>query len=427
MKAKILIVGGGVMGSSIALNLARHLDPTREPVVLLERGDLAGGSSGHSGGLLRQHYAESAIASMARDSIREYAAFESRTGRSLGFRRCGVLTLAGPSRPEAMARLERNVAAHAEIGIRTEVLDAAGIRALVPGIEVDDRAVAAWEPTGGVVDPVATVREFAALARTYGAVTRLGVTVSDLLVENGRFVAAITSEGRYDAERVVIVAGAWSSRFLRKFGAKIPVRVARVETHFFALPGAEERNVDAELDVRVDLEDPLESISEQMSRGEGAAGEGGMPVILDLEYGFYTRAEPEQGRVRVSPIDHGPAELYDEPRSGDEPTPERAAWARSVLAKRLPAFAEQPERGAHVSWFPISPDGRAIVGPVPGLEGVYVASGFADHGFKLAPAVGEGVSQMLRGEPVSGFDSELFSPERFAGETDATWSAASFL
>jgi len=428
VKAKILIVGGGVMGSSIALNLARHLDPVREPVVLLERGDLAGGSSGHSGAVLRQHYAESSIASMARDSIREYAGFESRTGRALGFRRCGVLTLAGPSRPDAMARLERNVAAHAEIGIRTEVLDATGIRALMPGIEVDDRAVAAWEPTGGVVDPMATVREFAALARTYGAVTRLGVTVSDLVIENGRFVAAITSEGRYDAERVVIVAGAWSSRFLKKYGISVPVRVARVEQHFFAQPGFEEMPVDVEVDVRVDLEDPLESIGEQLARGEGRGEASGMaPVLIDLEYGFYTRTEPEYRRVRVSPIDHGPAEVYDEPRPEEQPSAERAAWARSVLARRLPALANQPERGGQVSWFPISPDGRAIVGAVPGLEGVYVASAFADHGFKLAPAVGEGMSQMLRGEPVSAFDTEFFSPARFEGAVDGTWSAASFL
>lgn len=415
------------MGSSIALNLAHRLDPLREPVVLLERGDLAGGSSGHSGAILRQHYADYQIASMARDSIRAYASFESRSGRTVGFRRTGVLTLAGPSRPDTMERLRRNVALHAEIGIRTEVLEADAIRALVPGIEVADGSIAAWEPGGGIVDPFATVREFAALARTYGAVTRLGVTVSDLVFENGRCVGARTSEGDYEAEAVVIVAGAWSSRFLKGYDIDLPIRVARVEQYFFGLPGAEEEP-DDEYEMRVDLEDPLERISEQLSKGDqDAASAVGHPVLIDLEYGFYTRVEPERRRTRVCPISHGSAEVHDQPVEGDDLRPERAAWAREVLVRRLPMYAGQMDMGGQVSWFPISPDGRAVVGPVQGMEGVYVASGFADHGFKLAPAVGEGVAQMLLGDPVSGFEPEYFSPARFPHQGEGEWRTDFFL
>jgi sarcosine oxidase subunit beta len=81
VKARIAIVGGGVMGTSIAWHAARRADPIGEPVVLLERSSLAAGSSGRSGAILRQFYASRELAGMARDSLRVYAGFESRTGR----------------------------------------------------------------------------------------------------------------------------------------------------------------------------------------------------------------------------------------------------------------------------------------------------------------------------------------------------------
>src|SRR5687768_6275675 len=111
MRARILVAGGGVMGVSIAERCARRAaDPNRDPVVLLERRALAAGSSGRSGAILRQHYRDAEVARMARDSLREYASFETRTGVSIGFHRTGVLTLAGPRRPEWCARIRENVA-----------------------------------------------------------------------------------------------------------------------------------------------------------------------------------------------------------------------------------------------------------------------------------------------------------------------------
>src|SRR5258707_105042 len=97
MKAKIVVVGGGVMGVAIAWHAARRADPLTEPIVLLERRALAAGASGRSGAILRQHYSDRVVAAMARDSLRVYSTLERKTGRSIGFERSGVLTLAGPS------------------------------------------------------------------------------------------------------------------------------------------------------------------------------------------------------------------------------------------------------------------------------------------------------------------------------------------
>ena len=431
MKAKVLIVGGGVMGNAIALSSARFFDPLRQPVVLLERSALASGSSGASGAILRQHYADRMIGAMARDSMRTYSSFEGRTGRTLGFQRAGVLTLAGPSRPETIERLERNVDQQTELGIRTQILDAEGVRGLVPNIEVDDGVVAAWEPQGGYVDPGTTVEQFAALARTYGAATRTGVEILSIDVKDGKVVGAETTEGHYDADTIVIVAGAHCRHLLRKLDVEMPLRVARVEQHFFRMPTEDVEDDATALGETsawslVDLDDPL--VSEGENDPDETMKSMPHPVILDLEYGYYTRCEANHGRTRVCPINYDPQEIYDEPQADSAPRKELADRARELLVKRLPYYADEPMVDEQVSWFPLTPDGRAMIGPVPGVEGAFVAAGFADHGFKLAPSVGDGVAQMIAGEPVSAFDPEYFDPARFL-EFDETedWSGRLYL
>jgi sarcosine oxidase subunit beta len=122
MRARILVAGGGIMGVSIAQRCAqRTVDPNREAVVLLERRQLGAGSSGRSGAILRQHYHDPVVARMARDSLREYASFEMRTGNPIGFQRTGVLTLAGPHQPEWCERIRANVAMLRDLGVDTRI------------------------------------------------------------------------------------------------------------------------------------------------------------------------------------------------------------------------------------------------------------------------------------------------------------------
>jgi glycine/D-amino acid oxidase-like deaminating enzyme len=106
----------------------------------------------------------------------------------------------------------------------------------------------------------------------------------------------------------------------------------------------------------------------------------------------------------------------EEPDAPDETVgPEFRAWARAQLESRLPAYRDLPDVGALVGMYTLSPDAQALIGPVRDVSGLVVVSGFSGHGFKLAPSIGEGVAQMLWGEPVSAFDAEFFSPDRFHG------------
>src|SRR5690349_22613149 len=117
MAARVVIIGGGVMGVRTAWACARRLRASSESVELFERRELAAGSSGRSGAVLRQHYSNPEVAAMARDSLAEYSTLEQTTGRAIGFQRCGVLTIAGPRTPEYLERVKANVAMQRGIGI----------------------------------------------------------------------------------------------------------------------------------------------------------------------------------------------------------------------------------------------------------------------------------------------------------------------
>jgi len=388
MQARVLIVGGGIMGVSIALECAPR---TREQVVLIERKHLGAGSSGRSGAILRQHYHDAEVARMARDSLREYGRFEPETGLPLGFQRTGVLTLAGPDQPDWCQRIRENVAMLRGLDIDTELVDAVRMRALVPGVVVRDGSVGAWEPGGGFVDPNLTLGSFARRAAALGAELRTGVELREIRVENGRAVGGRTSAGDIQAEQVVVVAGPWTRALFQKLGLDFPLKVVRPENHYLGVP-----------EMRLEL--------------PAGSARGMHPVLIDLELGCYARCEPAGARTRVGRVDYDDdLELADPDLLEEEVSSELVRWSRAVLPKRIPSYAGRPDAGSLAAWYTLTPDAQALIGPVPGIDGLFIVSGFSGHGFKLAPSVGEGVAQMLFGERVTALDPEFFSPTRFKG------------
>jgi glycine/D-amino acid oxidase-like deaminating enzyme len=418
MRAKTVILGGGVIGCAIAWKLAKRSDPLAEPVVLLERADLGAGSSGRSGAILRQLYGDPRVALMARDSLREFAGFEGKTARPIGFRRSGLLSIAGPKRPEWVERLREAHARLLGVGIDVRLVGPAEMHALIPGLRIDDGSLGVWEPDAGFVDPQRTVESFAALARTYGAITRLGAEARAIRVANGRVTGVETNGESYEADNVVVCAGPWSRKILSAAGIELPLRALQPGNHFLRLPiSYHEGGATGEAGRRpggVDLEDPLEALSEQIS-GQGGAEEARIhPVILDLEEMFYARCEPNQHRTRIGHVDHEhDVELQDPDDLVEEVPAAERAWARGAISSRMPVYGREPDVASQAGWYTLTPDMMPVVGALPETAGLYVATGFSGHGFKLAPSVGEGVAQLLQGERVTAFDPELFAPARF--------------
>ncbi len=354
--------------------------------MLLERRALAAGSSGRSGAVLRQHYSSPIVAAMARDSLAEYSTLEERTGYAIGFQACGVLTIAGPRTPQMMERVRANVAMQRSIGIDTRIVDAREMRRLVSGIEVDDRAIAAYEPGGGFCDPVRAVNAFAELARERGAVAHVGCEVRGVIVERDRVVGLETDLGRVEASAVVLAAGPWTSRLLMRLGLDLPLEVVRPEQHF--------------LD----------------SAGEFSSPTAAHPVLLDLELGYYTRCEPARARTRVGALEHTADKRIEDPDKLDEVVgPEFMRWARAKLEERMPLYRSRADQAPQAAWYTLTPDSQPILGKLAGVENLFIAAGFSGHGFKLAPSVGEGLAQLVFGEKLTAFDAAFFSADRFRG------------
>lgn len=407
------------MGVAIAHQLALRFHALDEPVVLLEKSALAAGSSGRSGAILRQHYSDRELASMARDSLRVYSQLEARTGRSIGFQRTGVITLAGPERPETIALVERNVAMQRSIGIDTRIVDAREMRTLVPGIAVADGSIGAYEPGGGGVDPVRTVETFAALAREAGAVTRIGVKVNSIAIEGERVIGVDTSQGRILADDVVVATGPWSGPLLAAIGFDAPLSVVRPEQQFLALPRL---SAAAASDAEARLED---SVLDRFGLSRERLAPAAHPVILDLERGFYTRCEGHSKRTRIGRMDYSHDDPILDPDELDERVDEPfTAWARAQLTARLPMYGEEATLGAEVGLYTLTPDAQALIGRPKALAGLVVVTGFSGHGFKLAPSVGEGVAQLVAGEAVTAFEEGFFAPDRFAGRENSPSSGA---
>jgi glycine/D-amino acid oxidase-like deaminating enzyme len=416
MRAKVVVIGGGVMGASIAWQLALRLDPHEEPVVLLEKKELAAGSSGRSGAILRQQYSDRVLAAMARDSLRVYAGLERTTGRYIGFVRMGVLTIAGPGQRENQELLRRNTAMQRELGIEVELLDVEGMQRVAPGLAVRAGALGAWEPGGGGVDPLRSVEAFAALARENGAATRLGVRVDQIALESGRVRGVETSDGFVEADAVVLATGPWSRALLERIGVHLPLRVVRPEQYFKQMLegrySSEELRGGDEHEARLAWSRPV-------------LPPPGHPVLLDLEGNFYTRCQPHEGRTRVGRMDYSEDAEIDDPDLLDERVGSAfVEWARERIEERIPAYRGKEDAGTSVGMYTLTPDAQALIGQRREVQGLWIATGFSGHGFKLAPSVGEGVAQMVCNEPVSAFDAGFFDPHRFDGKSGEPWGRA---
>ena len=410
MKAKILIVGGGAMGTCIALHAAQRCDPLREPVVLIEKDRLGAGSSGRTAAIVHQGYSERVMASMARDAVKVYAGLKSATGRSVGYRKTGVLILADMSNPESVAQLERDIEMQSSLAIDVKRVGVDEIRSLVPGIEVEGEALGAWQPAGGFVNPGRAIEVFAGLARDKGAITRIGVKDPRVLVENGRAVGVQTSEGTFHAPNVVLATGPWTPGILSELGIELPLILARLQETFLRMPApeiAEEDDLDLTETSHSDLEtrfvlDPLDSMPVAH------------PVVIDLGQDFYARCEPAHCRTRFGQNNlDGLKEYKSREDLPESVAPDFAVRMRRAVTERLPHYRDLDDLGSQVSWITLTPDRRPIAGPVEALPGLFVVTGFSGNDFQLAPSIGEGLAQMIVGQPVSAFDPEFFSLGRF--------------
>ncbi|MEJ2210985.1 MAG: FAD-dependent oxidoreductase [Anaerolineae bacterium] len=350
-------------------------------VALLEKRTVGEGPTGRSSAIVRQHYSNELTARMAHYSLGVFREFDTHLGgigAECGFVPAGFLVLV---EEKDRAGLEANVALQRRVGINTEIVSPETLRELVPHMETGDLVAAAYEPDSGYADPYLTVTAYARAARERGADLYQDAEVTAVRLERGRVSGVEATSGRLDAPCVLNCTGAWAAGLAATCGIGLPIHACRVQVAFFRRPPGHE---------------------------------AAHPVVGDFCNTIYFRPETG-GLTLVGLIDPGEANAIVPPDRYDERMdPEFVLEVGERLVSRYPAMEDSQSTGGYASLYAITPDWHPIVDEVPAGSGFYVCSGFSGHGFKLGPAVGRMMADLLTGESDPLFDAGLFRLDRFA-------------
>lgn len=373
--ADVVIVGGGVIGTSIAYQLALR---GCSDVVLVDRGQLGSGSTSRASGGIRQQFADEIEIQLARDSVRFWESFEQQVGGHLEFRQVGYLYLL--TTDDELRRFTANVERQRRHGVPSRLLSPVEVAALVPGLTLDGVRAGAFCPTDGRAVPSGAVDGLARAARRLGARLIEDVQVTGIEVGGGRVAAVETTAGRIATRLAVDAAGPWAAEIAALAGVACPVFPKRF--HQF-------------------VTGPVDGISPEL------------PCILEPATTLFVAPEGSGvllGMDRVEPGGTNMAVEWDF-------LPEVVATA----IRRLPKIESADIRAAWAGLIELTPDGLPIVGQTSEVDGLILACGLNGHGFMLAPAIGRSVAELICDGRYTHLDLGPFGPLRFA---DGAWCSA---
>jgi sarcosine oxidase subunit beta len=372
----ILIVGGGVIGTSIAFSLARRRVGR---VVLLEKAFLGAGSSGKSGAIIRQHYSNRLTALMAQKSLRVFEHFDDAIGGPPVFTRCGMVLVVNE---KDRASLETNVAAQRELGIDVRLVTSEVLADIDPNVRLSEDEVAAYEAEAGYVEAVQVVASYAEAARREGADIRLGVEVKAIITAGDKISGVETNEGRYQCGCLILATGPWAAHLAKTINRPLPVQACRTQVALFRRPP-------------------------DFGRRGAVYGDFVQGIYFKPTHGEMLHAGSLAGEELNDPVD---PDHYNEAADG-----EWLPQVRQRLSRRYPLMHRGYGRGGFGALYAITPDWHPILDRLPDLAGAYCAVGFSGHGFKMAPIVGQLLSELVVDGKASALD---MSPLRLARFVD---------
>ncbi len=370
--ADVVVVGGGVMGASIAF----HLGERRSRAMLVERRSLASGPTGFSSALLRQHYSIELYARLAHESFAFYRAFAERTGGDAGFVPCGLAVAVGPEDADAA---RTSVTMQRAIGIDTDIVSASDLATLFGDLATDDVALGVFEPRSGYADPVAVTRSFARQARTLGVQVVQDRVVLEVVVERGRVTGLRTSAGTVETRNVVVAAGPWTRTLVRPLGIDVPISPSRQQLALVGLPEPRRPR----------------------------------PILIDMPQSAYFR--PEVDHQMFIGVRNPPGVVADADPDAFKTTIDEQAITRAVAlaVHRFPAMDGAEVRGGYAAIYDLTPDLHFVIDQPASVAGLFVVAGFSGHGFKHAPAIGRLVTEWVLDGAPRGVDVTPFALDRF--------------
>ncbi len=370
--ADVVILGAGVMGASIAFQLALR---KAGKIVVIDKGHVGQGGSGRSSALIRMHYSYPPEVQLALVSLRMFENWRDVVGEEGDFRKTGFVRIVHPGET---GRLQQNVEMQRRLGVNVKLIDRSELKELEPDWAVDEVELAAYEPDSGYGDGAGVANDFLTRARELGVAYLSRTEARGFLVENGRVRGINTDHGAIAAPVVVAATGPWTRPLFQKIGIELPIET---EYHQVAIL----RNAP---DMKGGGCACIDSVSATYFRSDAHD-----KFLIGDFYG-QRGADPDNFPQRAS--DDGLEEII-----------ERAS-------RRLPKLENAEVMRGVTGVYDMTPDSRPLLGEVPGVTGLHICAGFSGMGFKISPAIGLVMSELLldgRGKTV---DISSFCPGRFA-------------
>jgi glycine/D-amino acid oxidase-like deaminating enzyme len=370
--ADIVIIGAGVMGASLAFHLSKR---KAGQIVVIDKDHVGRGGSGRSSALIRMHYSYPPEVQLAVESLKIFQNWQKIVGTPGDFRKTGFVRIVAPTETE---RLRANVDMQRKLGVKVRLITRAELKEMEPDWVLRDVELAAYEPDSGYGDGAGVANDFLSAARDMGVAYSPRTEVSRLRVGGGQIRGVATNQGSIDAPVVVVAVGPWSRPLLRQAGCDVPIEP---EYH-------------------------------QVAILKNAAGmKGGGCACIDSGSATYFRSDGTDkflvgdfyGERGVDP-DNFPQRASDESL---ETLIERAS-------RRVPALENAEVLRGVTGIYDMTPDSRPLLGEAPGIKGLHLCAGFSGMGFKISPAVGLVMSELLLDGQAKTVDISSFQPGRFA-------------
>jgi sarcosine oxidase subunit beta len=369
--ADVIIIGAGVQGASLAFHLARR----GVKALILEKNFIGSGATGRSSGMVRMHYDVRQDSELAWVSFGYFRNWSEIVGGESGFTRTGFLQIVAREHEDA---LRLNTAMNQNIGIPTFLISADDVARLAPSFLTDDFDIAAYEPESGHADPSATTASLMAAAKEKGVRILQDCSVIGFIFENSKIKGVNTSQGDFFAPVVVNAAGPWAEQINAMVGLDLPLNTWRHDIMFVGRP-----------------------------KEIGPSH----PSVIDFPNEMYFR--PETGGLTLVGLEDGNP-IGDSP-DGDTEHASKGFVERAIerICQRIPAMEKGYLHTAHGGYDGITPDQHPMLGQA-GPEGFYLQCGLSGTGFKIAPAIGLCMSELILDGEAKTVDLSIYRPERFA-------------
>lgn len=369
--ADFIILGAGIMGASIAFHLAQR---GFKNVVVIEKDHAGQGASGRSSALVRMHYCFPPEVQLAVKSLEIFEHWKEIVGEPTELRKTGFVRLVPR---QELDLLKANVAMQRKLGANAEVIEIGDLKKMEPDWNLEDEPAVAYEPNAGYGDALIATQDLLNASRTMGVEYRPRTRATKILVQGDKVRGVSTDKGDIHSSHVVVATGQWTKPLLLQTGIDLPIVT---EFHQVAI-----------------LRNPPEM------KGGGAA-------CIDSSKTLYFRSDAQDKTLVGDFFGEKDVDPDDFPQ---RPSPD---WLEKILetaSQRVPKLQNADIMRGITGVYDVTPDYRPLLGETREVRGLFVAAGFSGMGFKISPAIGLVMAELLLEGQARTVDISSFRPSRF--------------